>query len=106
MSRVGNSNRGHDLENASALAELAQLIAGLDAAQLEQALDADWTIGAVLGHLTFWDGYVAFQALPEWLVNAVKRSERLGFFIDRAGHRREHLAQIRAGLPQTTVPRL
>jgi uncharacterized damage-inducible protein DinB len=43
-------------DNAAARDRILALINGLTDEQLREPIDGDWTIGAILGHLAFWDG--------------------------------------------------
>jgi hypothetical protein len=45
----------HIDENAAARERLLGLVNGLTEEQLRRPIDGDWTIGAILGHLAFWD---------------------------------------------------
>lgn len=46
--------------DAAERARLESLLTRLSDAQLARSLDDGWTIGAVLGHLAFWDRRAAF----------------------------------------------
>jgi riboflavin biosynthesis pyrimidine reductase len=46
--------------NASSLARLRGVLGGLTAADLARSAgDGEWTIGQIIGHLTFWDRFLA-----------------------------------------------
>jgi hypothetical protein len=42
-------------DNAAARERVLNLVRGLTDDELRRPIDDDWTIGAVLGHLAFWD---------------------------------------------------
>ena len=42
-------------DNAAARERVLGLVRGLSEEQLRKPIDDDWTIGAILGHLAFWD---------------------------------------------------
>ena len=45
-------------ENARELERMRALVARLDDEQLVAAVNPDWTVAGVLGHIAFWDGRV------------------------------------------------
>ena len=51
-------DRGHDERNAAARQHLADLASRLGADELALEVDDSWTVGALLGHLAFWDRLV------------------------------------------------
>ncbi len=61
ISRVKDSNRDdnrdteHQARNAASRQRLRDLVARLDDEALQRQVDDDWTIGAILAHMAFWD---------------------------------------------------
>ena len=51
-------DRSHDQRNADSRQRLADLATRLGADDLGVAIDATWTVGALLGHMAFWDRLV------------------------------------------------
>jgi DinB family protein len=49
----------HNQRNDASRTRLADLATRLDADDLGVQIDDTWTVGALLGHLAFWDGLVA-----------------------------------------------
>ena len=64
------TNHPYSSENAAARAQLKAFIAGLTEADLSHAMDAGWTVAAVLGHLAFWDQR-ALTLLEKWQKNGI-----------------------------------
>ena len=64
---AGAVDRGYVDRNAASMTELEAFLGGLTAADLARPVgDGEWTIGQVLGHLTFWDRFLAarWRAAP------------------------------------------
>lgn len=60
-------DRSYVGRNEASLARLRGVFAGLSAADLARSTgDGDWTVGQILGHLTFWDRFLAarWRAAP------------------------------------------
>jgi hypothetical protein len=55
---VTDRDRAHDDRNAEARRHLAELAMSLGADDLGLEVDDAWTVGALLGHLAFWDRLV------------------------------------------------
>jgi hypothetical protein len=53
------TDRSHDARNEASHRRLADLASRLGADELALEVDNTWTVGALLGHLAFWDGLVA-----------------------------------------------
>jgi uncharacterized damage-inducible protein DinB len=113
--------------NEASLAALHELLAGLSAADLGcRADDGAWTVGQILGHLTFWDRFLAARwraalaggpgAQPSYLPHELADllnagiSPTWGAFASRAGDAvtvetvaaAEEVDRIIAGLPEST----
>jgi hypothetical protein len=71
-------------DNAAARERVLNLVRGLTDDELRRPIDDDWTIGAVLGHLAFWDrvhvgrlrtaiaaGHAAPPPLPDGLTDVI-----------------------------------
>ncbi|MGD0248002.1 MAG: maleylpyruvate isomerase N-terminal domain-containing protein [Candidatus Limnocylindrales bacterium] len=53
-------DRSYVARNAASQARLREFLGGLSAADLARsARDGEWTVGQILGHLTFWDRFLA-----------------------------------------------
>ncbi len=53
-------DRSFDARNEASLARLREFVGGLSAADLAQSTgEGAWTVGQTLGHLTFWDRFLA-----------------------------------------------
>lgn len=53
-------DRSYVARNAASLARLRDVLGGLSAADLARSTgDGEWTIGQIIGHLTFWDRFLA-----------------------------------------------
>lgn len=53
-----NDRRASVAENTAARARLKDPLERASDAELERPLDGEWTVGAVLAHLAFWDRFV------------------------------------------------
>ncbi|HEX5015102.1 MAG TPA: DinB family protein [Candidatus Limnocylindrales bacterium] len=53
-----DANGGHNERNSSSRRRLADLASRLDADDLGLEIDEAWTVGALLGHVAFWDRLV------------------------------------------------
>ena len=51
-------DRGHDARNEASRRHLTDLASRLGADELALEVDDTWTVGALLGHLAFWDRLV------------------------------------------------
>jgi hypothetical protein len=66
-------DRSYIAANARSLSRLKALVDRLSDNDLKRTLDEDWTIGAILAHLAFWD-YRVLVLLAKWNHEEVKPS--------------------------------
>jgi len=71
------SNRAFIEENAASLAELTQLVSGLDDRAYQTPTGPGWTLATSLCHLAFWDQRILYL-LREWERNGTIEPATLG----------------------------